>query len=68
VCLSPADADIVSMESAELLTGQDLKAANSFEDKNVVKPIMFEDLTIKQGDATMQLPPLSFAAVTFKLA
>ena len=56
------------MESAELLTGQNAKAANSFEDKNVVKPIKFEELTFKQGDATIQLPALFFAAMTFKLA
>ncbi|MBN1383239.1 MAG: alpha-N-arabinofuranosidase [Deltaproteobacteria bacterium] len=67
VSIAPADTGIVSVESAELLTGPDAKAANSFEDKNVVKPVTFEELTLKAGNAHMRLPALSFAAMTFKL-
>ena len=67
VCIAPADVDIISMESAELLTGPDPKAANSFEDKDVIKPRNFEAASIKYGDATIQLPALSFAAMTLKI-
>ena len=67
VCISPADIGIASLESAELLTGPDPKAANSFENKDVIKPIVLEEMAIKDGNVTLQLPALSFAAMTFKL-
>ncbi len=67
VCVSLADATIASCESAELLSGPDAKAANTFEDCAVVKAATFESLDVREGQAQCQLPALSFAAMTFTL-
>jgi alpha-N-arabinofuranosidase len=62
-----ADREIAALGSAELLTGPDAKAANSFEQPDVVKAQPFDDVSIADGKATVELPPLSVAAMTFRL-
>ena len=53
-------------ESAEILTGPDSKAANTFETPNVVVSRPFD--AVEEGEqAHCTLPPLSFAALTLKL-
>jgi len=61
-----ADRPIGSLVDAEILTGPDAKAANSFEDPDRVNPRAFDDVTIRNGRATYELPPLSMAALTFR--
>ncbi len=61
-----ADRPIVSLVDAEVLTGSDAKAANSFEAPDRVKSHAFDDVTIRNGRATYELPPLSVAALTFR--
>ena len=63
-----ADRAIVALESAELLTGPDAQAANSFEQPDVLKARPFEDVKITEGVAVLELPPLSVAALTFVTA
>jgi alpha-N-arabinofuranosidase len=63
----PADMSITSCESAEILSGPDAKAANSFEEPDLVVPEVFASIDIADGRARCQLPPLSFVAVTFHL-
>jgi alpha-N-arabinofuranosidase len=63
-----ADRDITALDSAELLTGPDAKAANSFEQPDVVVSRPFAALEIAEGKAATVLPPLSVAAMTFRLA
>ena len=63
-----ADRTIVALESAELLTGPDTQAANSFEQPDVVKARPFADVKITEGVAVLELPPLSVAALTFVTA
>ncbi len=63
-----ADQPLVALESGEILTGPDAKAANSFERPAVVRPCPFTNVKIVSGRATMELPPLSVAALTFHLA
>ncbi|HET6427426.1 MAG TPA: alpha-L-arabinofuranosidase C-terminal domain-containing protein [Phycisphaerae bacterium] len=62
-----ADRDVTSLESAEILTGPDPKAANSFDRPDAVAPAAFDDVAIKNGKARVKLPPLATAAMTFHL-
>jgi alpha-N-arabinofuranosidase len=65
------DAAIAALKAAELLTGPDAKAANSYEQPEVVKSRSFEEagveVKIAGGEAVVELPPLSVAALTFSL-
>ena len=65
VILAPADASIVGCRSAEVLTGPNAEAANSFEQGDVVKAAPFE-VDTRGGRAYCQLPPLSFAAMSLQ--
>jgi alpha-L-arabinofuranosidase len=67
VCVAVADRAVLSRENAELLTGPAPKAANSFEEGNVIKATPFEEVEIVDGQAKCELPPLSFAAMTLNL-
>jgi alpha-N-arabinofuranosidase len=62
-----ADRSIASPQSAELLTGPDAKAANSFEAPDVVRSERFEAMEIRDGKAYLRLPPLSVLAATLEL-
>ena len=62
-----ADRDIVALEDGELLTGPDVKAANSFEQPDVIRARSFGEVQILEGEAVLELPPISVAAVTFQL-
>jgi alpha-N-arabinofuranosidase len=62
-----ADRSIASPESAELLTGPDAKAANSFDAPAVVRSEGFEGIEIRDGRAHLSLPPLSVMAATLEL-
>ncbi len=60
-----ADGRIASAESAEILTGADAKAANSFESPDAVRSRPLTDVKVAGGAGTITLPPLSVAAITF---
>ena len=62
-----ADRRIGSLADGELLTGPDAKAANSFEDPDVVAPAPLTEVSVAGGRAVVKLPPLSLAAATFQL-
>jgi alpha-N-arabinofuranosidase len=62
-----ADRPLAALAEAELLTGPDAQAANTFERPDVVRPRAFDELTISAGRATFALPPLSLVALTFHL-
>jgi alpha-N-arabinofuranosidase len=63
-----ADRPIVSLVEAEILSGPDAKAANSYEDPDRVKASAFDDVAVRNGQAAYKLPPLSVAALTFRTA
>ena len=63
-----ADEDIAGLACAEILTGPDGKAVNSFEEPDIIKSRAFSDVTITQGNAVLELPPLSVVAATLGLA
>ncbi len=60
-----ADQNIMALSSAELVSGTDAKAANSYEQPNVIQFGEFDEVMVKNGRATVQLPPLSIYAATF---
>ena len=60
------DRPIQSVASAELLTGSDAKAANSFERPDVVTPRPFGDVAVRDGAASFELPPLSLLALSLR--
>lgn len=62
-----ADRDIAGLQSAEILTGPHAKAANSFEQTELIKSHAFSDIRIADGQATLELPPLSVVALTVQL-
>lgn len=63
--INPADIELVSLESAEILTGPDAKAANSYEAPDCVIAKPYKDVIITDGIATCQLPPLAVVALSF---
>ncbi|MCX6027908.1 MAG: alpha-N-arabinofuranosidase [Chloroflexi bacterium] len=67
LCVTLADRTIAGLESAEILTGSDPKAANSFEQPDVIRSEPFAGVRVKDGAAELALPPLSVAALTFRL-
>jgi alpha-N-arabinofuranosidase len=62
-----ADRRITSLERAELLTGPGSKAANSFEQPNVIHSQPFSAVDFVNCQAIFDLPPLSLAALTLRL-
>jgi alpha-N-arabinofuranosidase len=62
-----ADRAIVALDSAEILTGPGPKAINSLEQPNLVQLHPFQAVEISDGLATVRLPSLSVAAMTFRL-
>jgi alpha-N-arabinofuranosidase len=62
-----ADASVVSLVNADFLSGKDPKAVNSFEHPHRVQSCSHEDVSFKDGVATVSLPPLCVYGGTFKL-
>jgi alpha-N-arabinofuranosidase len=64
VTIDLADRTVRGLKNAEILTGPGPKAANSFESPDVIRSRNYDGVTIRQGKAVAELPPLSFAAIT----
>ena len=62
-----ADQGIAALDNAEILTGPEPKALNSFEQPDLIQARAFQAVSIADGLATVTLPPLSVAAMTFQL-
>ena len=56
------------VESAEVVTGSDPKAHNTYEQPRNIHSQPFEAVQAQNGKATVELPPLSVAALTFTIA
>jgi alpha-N-arabinofuranosidase len=67
VRVAVADTAVSHLINGELLTGPGPKAANSWEERDVVGKRPFSDVQVSNGAATVELPPLSMAALTLKL-
>jgi alpha-N-arabinofuranosidase len=61
------DRPIAGLDDAEILTGPDVKAANSFEQPDLIRAQPLTDVQITDGQATVKLPPISVAAITLRL-
>jgi alpha-N-arabinofuranosidase len=57
-----------SVNSAELVTGPSAAAWNTFDKPDTICSQPLNSVLLEDGKATVQLPPLSIAAVTFDLA
>jgi alpha-N-arabinofuranosidase len=71
VHIQVADRAIAGLEQAELLTGPNAKAANSFEQPEVIRSRPFDakvSVEIAAGVFSVELPPLSVVAMTLRLA
>jgi alpha-L-arabinofuranosidase len=62
-----SDGRIGRLVSAELLTGPDAQASNSFEQSDVIQSRSFSECRIADGRAELNLPRLSITACTFQL-
>jgi alpha-N-arabinofuranosidase len=67
VRLNVADCAIRALVNAELLTGPNAKAANSYEKDDVIRAQPYDEVMIRKGQALFKLPPLSFLATTLSL-
>lgn len=61
------DKEIVSVESAEVVTGPNAKAHNTFAKPNVVTAKPLKRVQIRDGVVQCSLPPMSFAAFTLRV-
>ncbi|MCP4166940.1 MAG: alpha-N-arabinofuranosidase [Chloroflexi bacterium] len=61
------DDEFIGLDNAEILTGSDPKQANSFEQPDQIASIPFDNTHVVPNQATVQLPPLSFVAMTLDL-
>ncbi len=61
------DAGFSGVRSAEILTGPSAGAKNTFETPGQVAAQKFDAISIKNGHAHLEMPPLSLVALTLKL-
>jgi alpha-L-arabinofuranosidase len=62
-----ADRAIAKLEECEVVTGDDPKAENSFEDPNRICAAKFQEVKVCSGGAVASLPCMSVAAMSFAL-
>jgi alpha-N-arabinofuranosidase len=62
-----ANRSILALDNAELLTGPDAKAANSYEQPGIIKSCPWAEAKVDCGQASFKLPPLSVVATTWRL-
>ena len=68
VSLQIADRAVAACATAEIVTGPEPQAVNSFAEPELIKAQPFRAVAIEEGRARCELPPLSFAALTLRLA
>ncbi len=57
-----------NIESAEVVAGPDAQACNSYEQPGNIQSRPFKAVQVQNDQALVQLPPLSVAALTFRVA
>jgi alpha-L-arabinofuranosidase len=67
VQIDMADRNIAGLMSADVLTGPDAKACNSFEQPDRIRSSQFSECRIVNGQAVMELLPLSILALTLRI-
>ncbi len=61
------DGMIKSIQSAEVLTGSNATSRNTFANPGEIRNRPLHSIGSTQGKAELQVPPLSFTAITFEL-
>jgi alpha-N-arabinofuranosidase len=59
---------LARLESAEIVTGSHPQACNTFEQPHQVVTQHFSAVSLQDGQASVELPPLSVAALTFRVS
>ena len=62
-----ADANVIKLVDAEVVTGSDPKMANTFECPALIRSHIHDDITINEGQTTVFVPPMSVYAGTLQL-
>jgi len=62
-----ADKAIAAFHSGEALTGPDPKAANSYEEPELIVSHPMDEVLVCDGKACLHLPPMAVAAMTLEL-
>ncbi len=57
--------NIISVKAAEILSGPGPDACNTFENPNAIRSLPLQTVKVGEGKASVVLPPLSAAAITF---
>lgn len=65
--IAPTGIDLKSVQSAELVSGPSAAACNTFEQPDTIHSQKFSDIKLTDQKATIQLPPLSVAAISFDI-
>jgi len=68
VTIDLAGAPLASLASAELVTGAKAQDRNTYEQPGNVRSQPFKAVQVQNSNATVELPPFSAAALTFKMA
>lgn len=66
--LSNAGIPLKSVRSAEVVTGSSVNACNTFDKPDTVCNQTLNNVILKDGNAALQLPPFSIAAISFNTA
>jgi alpha-N-arabinofuranosidase len=65
--LSVGGASVSDVGEAEIVTGEDPRAANTFEQPDAIISRPFPEISVAAAGATLKLPPLSVVAATLEL-
>jgi alpha-N-arabinofuranosidase len=68
VTIGLAGVPLASLASAELVTGAKAQDGNTYEQPGNVRSQPFNAVSVQNGEAGVELPPLSIAALSFKIA
>ena len=60
--------ELASVVSAEVITGDGARLANTYAQPDVIRSRPFDAAQVRGGQGIVMLPPLSFAALTFRTA
>jgi alpha-N-arabinofuranosidase len=66
--ICPAGMRLTAVQSAELVTGPSAQATNTFDQPDIVCSQPFTQIAVVDGKASTQLPPLSAAAISFRIS
>jgi alpha-N-arabinofuranosidase len=65
--INPAGIQLKSVQSAEMVSGPSADACNTFEHPDTIQTQKLGNIELADQKATVQLPPLSVAAITFDI-